>query len=252
MKDTLERLILYLENELTIAERDELEEELKRDESLRRELAELRRTVQIVSEHQPEEPGQEYFSNFYSRLQPKLTQPFEGLGRLGLAGGLSVMMLAFIAVALGINYLVLQPEEIPSVRSETVNIKRSEGFLEHVAQRHLEKSELLLREVTNIVYEGADNKDLLVAASQRGDELLSANRTYRQAAKARGNDDLVQLLEDLEAVLIEISNMDPDAAEYALPSLKRAIRKKNLLIKIEIINLNDVEQQTSFEQREVV
>jgi hypothetical protein len=35
--------------------------------------------------------------------------------------------------------------------------------------------------------------------------------------------------------------MQPDMAEYRLPSLKRVIRSKNLLIKIEIINLDQVD-----------
>ena len=89
-------------------------------------------------------------------------------------------------------------------------------------------------------YAGADDEiqEQLADTVSRSELLLSDNRTYRQAAERQKDEELIALLEDLELVLVEISNLDPGTAEFALPSVKRIIQKKNLLIKIEIINLD--------------
>lgn len=262
MSDDLNRLILYLEDELAPAEREALERRLAVEPELAETMEGLKHTVAIVTQASPDEPEDEYFNSFYSRLSPKLqpkesfweklTRPLRPLGRLGYSGGLAAMVLAFFLVAVGINTFLLKRHEPQRVRNETVNIKRSEKFFDYVAAKHLAKSELLLREVYNISQAGPYDDETLVEAQRRGNYLLSANRSYRQAAEARGDEELAKILEDLEVVLIEISNLDPSAAEYALPSLKRAIRKKNLLIKIEIINLNDLEAPASSNSQEVV
>jgi hypothetical protein len=262
MKDNLERLVLYMEGELPADEAEKLKQELATNPELQKEYEDLKASLTMVSSNQPHGPGDEYFRHFYSRLKPKLDQkkpfwtsifsPLTALPRLGYTGAMAAILVAFIMVAYGINTFLITSEELPSVRNETVSIKRNEGFMDFVTANHLEKSELLLREVYNISQQEELDTVALLEARRRGNDLLSANRSYRLAAEAKGNKELVELLNEIELILVDISNMDPDAAEYALPSVKRAIRKKNLLIKIEIINLNDLEDQTSRELTEVV
>jgi len=262
MKHSLEQLILYLEGELEPAEKESLEQQLKVDSELRAELDELKASLQLVHEHQPEGPGDEYFRSFYSRLQPNLHHsqsllerifaPFNKLGNLGFAGSVGLVAASFLVMAIAINVFLIPRKEIPVARTESISIKKNDSFLDHAASGHLERSELLLREVYNLTQTEEVDPLALELASQRSSQLLSENRSFRNAAIAKGDDELVSLLEELEIVLIEMSNLDPDAAEYTLPSVTRAIRKKNLLIKIEIINLSDLEAPTLSSQQEVV
>jgi hypothetical protein len=93
--------------------------------------------------------------------------------------------------------------------------------------------------MVNIADAGDYVEDRLAVTRVRGEQLLSDNRTYRLAAEQEADQELIALLDDLELVLLEIANLNPQQARYTLPTVQRIIRKKNLLIKIEIINLDE-------------
>ena len=72
MTDSHEILILYLEDELDEEQRREIEARLRTDAALAADLAELRRSIELLGESVPEEPDVRYWRTFYSRLQPRL------------------------------------------------------------------------------------------------------------------------------------------------------------------------------------
>lgn len=248
MKNEQELLMLYLMDELDPREAEELEQRMKNDKKLREEHRLLERSLQMMKDEVPADPGPQYWRTFYSRLQPRLKngnvfkRVFEWLApRHGLqfAGVLVTLAVIFIVTGLFIYQYIAPNGPRPSIINTTVKIKPVRGFLENVAYDHLERSRLLLQEMVNISSDEGDLQERLMETRMRGERLLSDNRTYRQAAIQQNDSKLESLLDDLETVLLDIANLEPDDADYELPSLKRRILKKNLLIKIEIINLND-------------
>lgn len=254
MTDAHELLILYLEDELDEDERREVETRLGADAQFAAELAELRRSLELVNGSVPLEPEAEYWRSFYGRLHPRLQRtslwsriagPFRsnaGLQYAGLAAGLAAVL---VVVSLFLAQVYFRTEPIPAVTETTVVIKRTQGVLEHIVDAHLDRSLILLQDVENVDTDQDDLPQLLAYSRERSEQLLSDNRTFRLAAERRNDEKLVQLLDDLEVVLIEIANLDPDVAQYALPTVKRYIRSKDLLIKIEITRLNEDDPQST-------
>lgn len=248
MKDQQELLMLYLMNELDTQEADELERRLESDKKLQEEYQLLEQSFQLVKDEVPSDPGPQYWRTFYSRLQPRLKKGnvlkrvFDWIApRHGLqfAGALATLAIVFIITGLFIYQYIAPAGPRPTVYNTTVKIKHVEGFLESVASEHLERSRLLLQEMVNISSNEDDLSERLAETRIRGERLLSDNRTYRQAAIKQHDPKLEALLDELESILLDIANLEPDAADYVLPSLQRRILRKNLLIKIEVINLND-------------
>ena len=145
--------MLYLENELTEEERREVEARLQTDAELAAELADLRRSLELIGDSVAEEPDAQYWRSFYSRLQPQLHRTSiwakiadlfranAGVQYAGLAAGLAVV---FVVVSLFLAQTYYRTDPIPTVTETTVTIKRTQGVLEHIVATHLEKSRLLL------------------------------------------------------------------------------------------------------------
>lgn len=104
--------------------------------------------------------------------------------------------------------------------------------LSAVGREHLERSKLVLL--------GLANKDAGETSAsdwnyerELATRLLSDTRLYRQTAEARGMTTLAGILRDLELVLLQTSMTEgTDPAD--LPQIQRAIRKRDLLHKMEM------------------
>ena len=260
MSDYREKMILYLADELEPGERESLERRIEADEDLARELAELRQLLQFADETQPPEPPAAYWRGFWSRLEPKLKREslwsrfvsvFVPRHGLQLATGFAAMGLLLI-VALVLLYQVMVPQsEKPTITTTSIKIERTEGYFEYVADEHLERSRLLLQEVVNIASSGPLTAERLTDNRRRSEELLSENRTYRQAAERHNDERLAGLLRELELVLMDIANIDPNVAQDALANLQSRIVKKDLLERIKIVNLTERQPERSSD-REVM
>ena len=97
---------------------------------------------------------------------------------------------------------------------------------------HLERSELLLVEVMNAP---ADN--VLRPGFERGtaDDLLWSGRLYRQTATHTGNVHLAAMLEDLEAVLVEIARSPRALRAQDMTALRTRIEEDDLIFKVRVV-----------------
>lgn len=70
--ETTERLIAYLDDELTSAERTDVEQLLARDEQARRFLAEMRRNDDMIAQADTIDAPEEYWDSFNERLMGRI------------------------------------------------------------------------------------------------------------------------------------------------------------------------------------
>ena len=247
-REDRERLVLHLAGELGEEESEALEKELSRDPELRRELEELSRSVELTCLQVPPEPGEEYWRGFWARLQPRLRQrswwrraldamPHERW--LWPAAAFGTVAAALVVAVMVLHNLTVPQEPTPMVQTATVRIARTEGFFERAAGEHLQRSRLLLQDLVNVASNGEPPMEALLDSRRRGEELLSDNRSLRLAAERHQNERLSGLLEELETVMLDIANLDPEIATDMLPAIQRRIERHNLLIKIEVVNLNE-------------
>jgi hypothetical protein len=89
---------------------------------------------------------------------------------------------------------------------------------------HLERAELAL---TDFLVQGED------APVPATEDLIAANRLYRNTASALGEEQVASVLDELERALIEIGATDADAAERAV--VRESIDTGDLLFRMRVI-----------------
>ncbi len=113
---------------------------------------------------------------------------------------------------------------------------------------HLERSQMVLIELVNAP---ADERMNVKAQRAVADELVSANRLYRQTAVRSGEDSLVAVLEELERVLVEVA-AGPDAlAPQDVAELQRRIEARGLLFKVRVVGSQVRERERELAPRNV-
>jgi hypothetical protein len=104
---------------------------------------------------------------------------------------------------------------------------------------HFERSEMLLVEVMNAP--DAKHMDLTFARATASD-LVASSRLYRQTTEQHGDTRLTALLEDLEAVLIEVAHSPAEVSAANLKDLRARITDDSLLFKVRAV-ANEIEQR---------
>jgi hypothetical protein len=101
---------------------------------------------------------------------------------------------------------------------------------------------MVLVELTN-----ADASDALDISTEQADteDLVSANRLYRQAALQAGETGMATLLDDLERVLVDVKNGPSELTAEDLDRLRERIESQGLLFKIRVTGTQVRERQRS-------
>jgi predicted anti-sigma-YlaC factor YlaD len=93
---------------------------------------------------------------------------------------------------------------------------------------HLERSQTILVELEN-----SSSPDIAYERQAAAD-LVESNRLFRQTAASTGDTATASLLEDLERVLIEISNSPSDMSGRQLRDLQKEIEDRGILFKVKV------------------
>ena len=113
-------------------------------------------------------------------------------------------------------------------------------MLVYVVTDHLDAAERVLAEVAN-----ADPKKGLDVGEEtkRAEDLVDANRIYRQTAARRGDARIAALLSDIEPILVELSHSGAKLSPDELASMQKRIDSKNLLFKMRVMSAQGEGQQ---------
>jgi hypothetical protein len=134
-------------------------------------------------------------------------------------------MAALIVMAFLAGRLTQRPAP-PQLASGTGPVR--ERILLVAVGDHLERSQTILVELensssTNIEYERETAADL-----------VESNRIFRQTAASAGDTATASVLEDLERVLIEISNSPSELSSRQLQALQKEIEDRGILFKVKV------------------
>jgi hypothetical protein len=210
-----------------------IREALAADPELRARYEALERVLAAVDLPVPERPAS-YGARVWARLRPELERPAQpsswkllGGPRLAWAGAAAVLLLAvgFLAGRLW------PPREGPAVARALPETARDRILAGEVAG-HLESSERLLVELANA--EPGEPADLSAERAWAQD-LLEANRLYRQSARHGGRKRLAALLDELEPFLLELAHAPDETSPEELEALRGRIEEQALLFKVRIL-----------------
>ena len=112
---------------------------------------------------------------------------------------------------------------------------------------HLDRSQMVLVE---LVSAGGDGTVDISGEQARAEQLVSANRLYRQTAVATGDAAVVDLLDELERVLVDVAASPSQVSTSDLDEVQKRIESKGLLFKVRVA-ASDVRarQKESAQQR---
>jgi hypothetical protein len=97
---------------------------------------------------------------------------------------------------------------------------------------HLERSQMMM---LNLVHTEGDSIVDITATQLRASDLLTNNRLYRMTAARDGDQIVASFLDDLERMLMAITNADPAMPANELAGLQRRIAKKDILFKARVL-----------------
>jgi hypothetical protein len=201
-----------------------VDEHLRACENCRDEYRALQRVLNSLdaapAPERPPEYGVAVWRKIESRVRGRRTFAWLGAREWLLAGAMAALLVAaFLA-----GRLTQRPA--PQVAGNTGPVR--ERILLVAVGDHLERSQTILVELEN-----SSSTDISYER-QAAEDLVESNRLFRQTAASAGDTATASVLEDLERVLIEISNSPSEISRSQLRDLQKEIEERGILFKVKV------------------
>ncbi len=242
-----QRLMEYAAGEATgTSAAREVEHHLAACKACRESVDSLRRVVSAATALEVPEPDPGYEARTWRRVSAHLEPRRVGFAwrewlpmrRLAALGAMAVLL---IAAFLAGRYST-RPET-SSTATATPQVK--ERILLVAVGDHLDRAQSILLEISNAEpAAGGVEKTVDISREQkRAEELLGANRLYRQTAQRTGDATVADVLGELEPLLVELANSPSEIPASELEALQKRIEARGLLLKVRVLNSNVRERE---------
>jgi hypothetical protein len=174
----------------------------------------------------------------WARLQPALEGPRRGWVSWFVLSPSRLAFAAGVILLVGASFMAgrLMPRATPAAAPPTV-AQSAEQVRERILLvdlgEHFDRSQRMLVEVAS-ADDSAGPVDMSLEQS-RAEQLVAANRLYRQTAASTGDAALASVLDDLERVLVDIAASPKTMTQDELDSVRRRIESKELLFKVRVM-----------------
>jgi anti-sigma factor RsiW len=244
-------LVLHYYGELTGGDESRVNTHLSSCADCHENFRRLQRVLAVVDERAlagPELP--EHFERtVWARLEPNLPRRRRGWTswlvlspqRLAWAG---VAVVALVVGAFMAGRLMPRPNVAPGTAAITAAQVR-EGILLIDLGDHLDRSQMVLVELASADDGGPVN---IAGERTRAEQLVAANRLYRQAALSSGDRSIADVLDELERVLVDVAASPEEVSSQDLDSMKHRIESRGLLFKVRVVSSEVRQRQRSIVQ----
>jgi hypothetical protein len=235
-----EQLVLYYYGEG--AGVPEIEDHLGACEHCRESYHSLQRVLNSVDSLPVPDRGADYEGRVWRAIESRLPRKRSFWQRMGwrpLAVAVSMAGLLIAAFFAGrtSSHRATQSAADPQLRERILLVAVGD---------HLERSQTMLVELSNTSTPKQGHIDISYE-QQAAEDLLEANRLYRQTAASTGDEGTATLLDDLERVLLEIAHSPAEVSAKQLDELRREIEDRGILFKVKVFG-KQVEQRQAAPQ----
>ena len=235
-------LVLHYYGELDSAAETQAMTHLSSCETCHRSYVRLQRVMAAVDSMPVPAVGEAFERTVWARLEPSLSPRRGWLSWLVLSPGNLAWAAAVLVLVAGAFFAGrMTPHRHPNDPQTVTADQIREGVLLVDVGEHLDRSQTMLVELVNADpdNDGAD----LTAEREHAEELLAANRLYRQTATNTGDVGLTQLLDELERLLVELAASPDKLPAVDLERVQQRITAKDLLFKVRIVSSAVKERQ---------
>ena len=137
----------------------------------------------------------------------------------------------------------LSPDrEAPPTRAAVASGELRERMLLMDLGEHLDRSQMVLVEILT-----ADGDEAFDVSNERerAEQLVAANRLYRETAASTGDASILTFLDELERVLVDVAAGPEELPAERLAEVRRRIDSQELLFKVRVLSSQLRERQRS-------
>jgi hypothetical protein len=243
---TQDDLILHYYGELGDAEERQATAHLSSCTECRRDFTRLQHVLRAVDESALATDLPENFERTaWARLEPNLRPRRSGW----LSFALSPVAIGLAAVVIVLVGAAFFAGRMSSPAGTGVGPVAADNIRERILLvdlgEHLDRSQMVLIELIT-----KDDANDIKGERAQAEQLLAANRLYRETAAATGETAVGDLLDELERVLVEVAASPDHPSEQELNDVRRQIEAKGLLFRVRIVSLKVRDRQReSIERR---
>jgi hypothetical protein len=256
---TEDDLILHFYGEGAPDDEARVESHVRECEACRASWEDLRETLQLVDHAKVPEPPAGFEARMWARVETALPSQSVAPARRRSHTLTAVFALAAaVVLAVGVAYVWRGTRQAPgaaavtpvATSANTANpaadaARRRERVLLTALDDHFQQSEVLLVELTN----GRNATDLNFERASAGD-LVDSGRLYYATAQQNGDVQLAQMLEDLNAVLIQVARSPAKPTANDMASLRARINDSALLFKVRAVSSQIHDREKSLNANE--
>ena len=197
----------------------------------------LQRVMAFIDSAPPVEAPDGFERTAWARLQPALAAPRRGWASWFAVSPAPLAFAAGVLVLVGASFMAgrLMPRPGPAAgepASQTAAQVRERILLVDLGE-HLDRSQRVLVELAS-ADDSTGSVDMSLEQS-RAEQLVAANRLYRQTAASTGDAAIAAVLDDLERVLVDIAASPKTMTQDDLDAVRRRIESKELLFKVRVM-----------------
>ncbi|MBI3405071.1 MAG: hypothetical protein HY046_06395 [Acidobacteria bacterium] len=240
-----EQMVAMHYGDVSVDERAVLDRHMITCDSCRASFEDMRNVLAMVSAQPVPEPGDDFERRVWQHAERRLpARKVSWWGfllqpqKMALAGAMAMLLLVGFLVGRGQwPFFTGEPNQTESTAVN--NTAAREQLLLAAVGDHFERSQRMLTEINNAP-EGRAN---ISGEQQSADDLVLANRLYRQTAAQSGETRLVSLLDELERTLLEISHGPKELSKAEMDRLRKRISQRELLFKLRVVGEQVREEQ---------
>ena len=181
----------------------------------------------------------------WARLEPSLHGARGGWLSWFLASPGRLAWVAMVVVLVGAAFMAGRLLPRPQDGAVMTGDQLRERILLVDLGEHLDRSQMMLVE---LVSAGDETPVDISGERARAEQLITANRLYRQTAMATGDSGIADLLDELERLLVDLAASPETLSSEQLSEVRQRIESRSLLFKVRIVSADVRQRQKSIVQ----
>jgi hypothetical protein len=244
---TEDDLVLHYYGELGETEERQASTHLSACSDCRREFTRLQRVLRTIDASALASDLPDNFERtVWARLEPNLESRRRGWFSFVLSPA-SLALAAAVVVLVGAAFFagrVSSPAGKTPLAATNVDQQVRERILLVDLGEHLDRSQMILVELV-----ARDDAVDMKGERAQAEQLLAANRIYRETAASTGETAVTDLLDELERVLVEVATAPDHPSQQELDNVRKQIEAKGLLFRVRIVSLKVRDRQREANER---